>query len=186
MVCYLQNVNKGTAKISVDLYTRTRQRREVALISCCRKALVTWHVLFCTQFILSVNKIPYLLPPLKGKDMQTAQGLSVPCHGGTMRRATECVSDRDIEQSAKCRITKSSLETVKCRPVWGQGLIVRYWSCTGAATTAGTVVTTLLSNVLRAACQALRGKVLKTVTCNLRSRLTDWLTDQVTNYQPTN
>ena len=65
-----------------------------------------------------------------------------------MRRATECVSDRDIEQSAKCRITKSSPETVKCRPVWGQDLLVRYWSYTGAAVTAGTVVTTLLSDVL--------------------------------------
>lgn len=94
-----------------------------------------------------MNKIPYLLPPLKGKDMHTAQRLSVPCRGDTMRRATECVSDRDVEQSAKCRITKSSLETVKCRPMWGQGLLVRYWNCTGDAT-AVTVVTALLSDFL--------------------------------------
>ena len=80
--------------------------------------------------------------------MQTAQRLSVPYHGDTMRTAAECVSDRDIQQSAKCRITKSSLETVKCRLVWGQGLLVRYWNHTGAAATAGTVVTTRLSDVL--------------------------------------
>ena len=80
--------------------------------------------------------------------MQTAQRRSVPCRGDTLRRATECVSDRDVEQSAKCRITKSSLETVKCRPVWGQGLLVRFSICTGAAATAVTVVTTLLSDVL--------------------------------------
>ena len=57
----------------------------------------------------------------------------------------------------------------------GQGLLVRYWSCTGSAA-AGTAVTTLLSDVLMFCVPDFMWEGSETVTCKMRSRLTDRLT----------
>ena len=77
---------------------------------------VTCSVLNTVQSVSEQNSLSFTTFEREGYADRTAP-LS-PLARDTMRRGTECVSDRDTEQSAKCRISKSSLETVKCRPVW--------------------------------------------------------------------
>jgi hypothetical protein len=118
-----QSYIKGTARF-VEL---EQDREGSSLDKLLSKSFgyVTCSILNTVPFISEQNSLSF--STLERKDMQTAQRPA--CHGGTKSRATECVSDRDIEQSAKCRITKWSLETVNCRSVWDRACL----HITGAA-----------------------------------------------------
>ena len=84
---------------------------------------VTCSVLNAVQSISEQNSLSVTTLEREGYADRTAPLSLSPLSCDTMRRGTESVSDRDTGQSAKCRITKSSLETVKCRPVWDRACL---------------------------------------------------------------